>query len=283
MEGKCMNSLKQILILALLYCAANPALAGTEACDTWFTPAKKPTAVVVVTHGMNLKPARMDNLANALKEAGMEVLRPAFTGHCGPENESYLDVTAPQWEADARRIHALASAKAKALGVPIYLVAYSFTTTVFQSLSGELAFAKRVYLAPALATRFWYPLVVGAARIFPGLSYASMNLPEYQMHPRSGARPFVALDYFLKAFREGRGQEDAAPALWLVDPKDELISYEGLLRLSERHPGWKLETVSTEGSTLPKSFHHLIVDKASLGPAAWDALVAEILRFLRTS
>jgi len=48
------------------------------------------------------------------------------------------------WEEDVRRMHGIASARAKELGVPLSLVAYSFSALVFQVLAAEFPFGKRI-------------------------------------------------------------------------------------------------------------------------------------------
>lgn len=278
-----------ILLIALLqFCPGNlwafgaaPEEADLPAgsCDQWFPATGKPKGVVVVTHGMNLKPSCMDDMAVVLAKAGYVTFRPAFEGHCGA-NRRYLDVSADKWEADARRVHAAAGLRAKELGVPLYLVAYSFTAPIFQSLQEELPFAKRVYLAPALATKFWYGGLVKMARWVPTFSFRSWNITECGANLRSGAGAILALEHFIGLWREGAGTKDQAPALILAEPDDELISAPGLEEIVKTRPHWKLEMLSNKGTTMDKTFHHLIVDEKSLGPAEWARVTGLVRQFL---
>jgi hypothetical protein len=159
-------------------------------------------------------------------------------------------------------------------------VAFSFTATIFQVLSPELPFERKVYLAPALSTRFWYPAVRWLARLFPGFTFKSINLNEYSANPRSGARALLALDEFLRRWNEGEGKADGQPVLMIVAPGDELVSYRGLENLAKERRSWSIEPVSTAGSSLEKTFHHLITDSAALGQQEWDRMVALILKGL---
>jgi hypothetical protein len=269
---------KLFSLLFGIQCSAISA-ASLEPCDSWFTFTAAPRGVVIVSHGMNLKPTRMDELAKVLASDGYEVLRPAFSGHCG-KNEKYLSVTAKDWENDARRIYALASIRAKALNKPLYLVAYSFTAVIFQSMSQELPFERKVYLAPALAMKFWYPAVRFFAGLFPDFEFSSLNLPTYAANGRSNARGFLALDHFFQKWERRSEGSDSAAALLFAAPGDELISYKGLEVVASLKSGWTLEQVSSGASTLPKKFHHLIIDSSSLGMVEWERVTGKMLNFL---
>jgi hypothetical protein len=255
---------------------------GLMASEKWFAAEGKVRGVAIVSHGMNLRAERMDALCSSLAADGFEVLRPSFSGHDPADTPAYLAVEAAAWEADARATHASALERARVLGgVPLILVAYSFTAPVFQVLHRELPFARRIYLAPAFATRAWYPAVIGFARTFPGFTYTSLNFKEYQAHSRSGARPFLALEAFLKRWRRGEGRGDETPTLILFDPKDELLSYRGLMNIADETPAWRVERISAAGATNARPVHHLVVDEASLGASEWRRMLGLIRDFLQ--
>lgn len=248
----------------------------------WFAAEGKARGVAVVSHGMNLRAERMDSLCQALAAKGYEVLRPSFTGNEPGNNEEYLRVEAKDWERDARAVHAEAAARAKARGgLPMVLVAYSFTAAVFQVLNKDLPFAKRIYLAPALAPRAWYPAVIWFARTFPNFSYTSLNFIDYQAQARSGARPFLALDSFLARWRKGEGRHDPTPTLVLFDPRDELLSYRALMGIADDTPAWRVEKINAAAATNPRAVHHLVIDEPALGAAEWARVRGLIQDFLR--
>jgi hypothetical protein len=226
---------------------------------------------------MNMQPSCMDALAAELARQGFEVYRPAFSGHCAGHGD-YLRVTATDWEADARRIHRAASLKAEALKKPLYLLAYSFSSLVFQTMAKELSFAKRAYLAPPFATKFWYPAVRWFAGIFPDFSYGTLN-PHCAANPRSSGRSLLALEDFLRRWRAGEGKMDITPLLAFSEPNDELVSFEGVKAEMAANPHWRLESISNKEHTLAKTYHHLIVDEASLGVGEWNRLRSEIGKF----
>lgn len=263
------------IFFALL--APNAAVSSPIACEKWFPAKGSPKAVVVVTHGMNMQPSCMDALAAELARQGFEVYRPAFSGHCAGHGD-YLNVKAAEWEADARRVHKAASLKAEALRKPLYLLAYSFTSLVFQTMAQELPFAKRAYLAPPLATKRWYPVVRWIAGTFPDYSYGTLN-PHCAANPRSSGRSLLALEEFMKKWRAGAGKGDPTPMLAFAEPDDELVSFEGVKAEAAANPHWRVEPISNREHTLPKTYHHLIVDEPSLGAGEWSRLRAEVGKF----
>jgi hypothetical protein len=255
--------------------------AGLGPCDRWF-PAEisPPKGVVLLTHGMNLRPERMDEWARELARDGYEVLRPAFTGHCGDE-AAYLEIFAAQWERDARSFYALAADRARERKVPLLLAAYSFTALIYQTLSAELPFARKIYFAPALATHFWYRALIGVASWVPGFTFASRNLTDYRANARSGMKSLMALHDFVLRWQGGAGRRDEGPVLAWLEPEDELVSYSRLQDFASNKANWRLERVTNVNSTLPRTYHHLIISEESLGQAEWGRMVRETLAFLR--
>ena len=59
----------------------------------WFSPAEEPRGVVLLIHGLNLLPVKMDALAKSLNTLGLLVYRPTLQGHDkdGYRNQ-FLDV-----------------------------------------------------------------------------------------------------------------------------------------------------------------------------------------------
>lgn len=263
------------IIIALL--APNAAVSSPIGCEKWFPAKGTAKGVVVVTHGMNMQPSCMDALAAEMASQGFEVYRPAFSGHCAGHGD-YLHVTAADWEADARRVHKAAVLKAEALKKPLYLLAYSFTSLVFQTMAKELPFAKRAYLAPPFATKFWYPAVRWIAGAFPDYSYGTFN-PHCGANPRSSGRSLLALDEFMKKWHGGEGKSDPTPLLAFAEPDDELVNFEGVRAVAAANGHWRVEAISNKEHTLPKTYHHLIVDEASLGAGEWNRLRIELGKF----
>lgn len=275
-----MKLLRITATLACIFLGISPVPSSASPrprkCDKWFPAKGKSKAVVILAHGANLRPDKLDPFAEMLVLGGFDVFRPAFTGHCGPA-ELYHHATVAEWEADARLFYK--EAKQRAGPKPLYLVAYSFSAPIFLSFAEELPFDRYVFLAPAFATHFWYPLVAFVARTFPSLTYESMNLPGYAVHPVSALQPLAALDEYMRRMRARR--EPETPSLIWIDPDDELVSSGGIEILAATRRHWRVEKISNSKSTLPKTYHHLIIDEASLGRETWGRVTKETAEFLK--
>lgn len=221
----------------------------------------------------------MDDLARLFSEKSFEVLRPSFSGHCGKEEE-LQNIRPELWESDARRFHALAKAKADFLRVPLYLVAYSFSGLIYQSMSAELPFAKRIYFAPALETHFWYPISVFLINLWPVNFFRTMIPEGYFAHEYGGMRSVLAMNHFFLKWNKQRKDPDQTPTLIWASLRDELVHGPKLKLLAEIRAGWEFREASIAGSTLPKPYQHLIIDSAALGPAEWARVTRESLEFL---
>lgn len=279
------HCIKYLILLIFLYCnAAFPAGESPRAsakdypCEKWFAAVGKPKGVFLVTHGLNSKPAKMEELAQALANAGYEVLRPSFTGHCR-EPEELQNVEADSWEKDARDFYAAAKKKADALKVPLYLAAYSFSGLAFHSLRAELPFRKKVLLAPALETKFWYPFAVFLLGYIPKFAFRTQIPNGYYAQEHSGLQAVVAMNHFVLKWQKNKGEPDDGPVLLWVHPGDELVSASGLKEVSLRR-GWDYREIDIKGCELPTCYKHLIVDSAAVGKEQWKKMVEGTLEFL---
>lgn len=239
----------------------------------WIRPEKATKAVLVLTHGMNLNPERMDDLALAFAALGYEVFRPIFTAHTSERGDE--DLLAEKWERDAEVFYQTAARRAEELGVPLLLGAYSFSALIYQVMEKKFSFAARVYFAPALATHFWYPLVISIARMFPKITMKTMIPKGYFARPEGSFDSLVALHHFMSQWRTQKKNVEQQPTLVWASLGDELVHGKNLKKFSSRQKGWEFRSLSIEGSTLPRAYHHLIIDKAALGPIEFARVVKE--------
>lgn len=269
------------VFLGVSICCTAFSQAFAASCPTEvFRPEAKPKGVILLTHGMNLRPSCLNEMALAFTKAGYEVRRPSFTGHC-EDNKKYLEVKKEDWLRDADHFHKEALDRAKKLKAPLILVAYSFSALIYKVTAEENPFDKRILIAPAVASKYWYPWVIWILNQFPNFTYSS-NVPEACAANRtSGARPILVLHEILNLWKDGKGMHDKAPTLVLAEPDDELVDYKGLQKLAASLDHWKLERVSNEGKKDPKSYHHLIVTPESVGDEEWKRMMGLALEFLK--
>lgn len=249
-----------------------------ESCARWFEARGEKKGVVLLVHGANLRPDRMDEMGATLAERGFDVYRPGFRGHCNEGEGAITDDLASIWEKEAKQFYA--AAKSRAGTKPLLLVAYSFGALIYQVLGEELSFARRVYFAPAFATKFWYRPFVWVAGLFPNASYPSVVPKEYRANDSTPLKGALAFDAFLQRWKKGEGKNLESPILIWMDPKDELVSYDGVVTHAADKSNWRLELLSVKDSTLDRAYHHLITDLRALGEKEWERVMSETTNFL---
>lgn len=269
---------KTILVACIVCLFSATGTAFAEGCDRWFAARGGKKGVVLLIHGANLRPDRMDEMGATLAERGYETYRPGFRGHCDEGEGAVTGALASIWEKEAQEFYA--TAKSRAGTKPLFLVAYSFGALIYQVLGDDLRFARRVYFAPAFATKFWYRPLVWLAGLFPGFSYPSLVPKEYRANNRTSLQGVLAFDVFLQRWKKGEGKNLEEPILLWMDPKDELVSYDGVVTHAADKSNWRLERLSVKDSTLDRSYHHLITDSRALGANEWERVMGETTKFL---
>ncbi|HEX4924424.1 MAG TPA: alpha/beta hydrolase [Bdellovibrionales bacterium] len=283
-----MRTLLALFTLSLVVSVASPVRANPAASaelPDWFRPAGRPKAVILVAHGLNLLPSRMNYLSRRLAENGYEVFRTKLEGH-GDSLDVFKGVRRETWLREMRDSAQIVRARAGELGLDSHFVGYSVGALVYQDLISQdpaLALQKHVYFAPALAPRSRNKLVRLLKLFGPRFCLKSFAPENYRAH---GCTPLAAYDALFASAETVAINNFAAvnrPSLAFVDPLDELVSYNDLKRLIATGPlsKWRLIDVSTAGSTLPRPWHHLIIDDAAVGAGLWRQIELAMLEFLR--
>jgi pimeloyl-ACP methyl ester carboxylesterase len=261
---------------------------GTEAtnstaAETWKWPVSSATGVALVLHGLNLKPEKMDGIANTLAERGVIVLRGSLTGHID-EREPLFSVTPEKLISDCLALYTAARDTSQRFGVPLYFVGYSFGSLVALDLMERyrhVRFDRLVLFAPALTPRPLTHAVVllGKRRLVPSRTPA-----DYRMHDGVPAAAYQAMFRMISHLKESGYGDVNQPAIVFIDSEDELLSYRALLDLTRLHLNlWRVVTVSTGRSRNDVSYHHLIIDEDSVGTEQWRLIQKEMNGFLDSS
>jgi esterase/lipase len=245
----------------------------------WF-PAQNAKAIGLVIHGMNLLPSRMDFLSELLSKSGYEVLRIQLKGH-GDGLESYKHVSRQIWLSEVAVGVRAVRERAEQLGRPTFFLGFSVGALVYHdfiSTQPELALRGNVIFAPALAPRDRNKLV-NIFKIFgPGFCLPSLCPEGYRANSCSPLAAYTALFDSVDELKKNHFANLNEPAVVFMDRKDELVSFGDLQSLIAKGPlsRWELVEVSNKDSVLPKSYHHLIIDQDSVGPAMWSVIESRI-------
>lgn len=241
--------------------------------------------VAVVAHGLNMRPSRMDALANLLTGSGFFVVRVALAGH-GGNDSVFASVSRERYLADMREAVCAAQAVAHEQKVPLVLVAFSLGAAVAQDLVNTPAFprspfAAQVLFAPAIAVKP-FAHAVRLLSLFPTLKVPSLNIESYRASEATPVAAYNALFATRKALLESSLAGSRVPTLVFLHPHDELVSFEGTQNLIKERSltSWTLERVDNTSHTLPRTVNHLIVDEAGLSKREWERVSARVLEYL---
>ena len=266
--------------LAPLWAIPVLALAMAQTRPEIMTQGATPRGWVLVAHGMNLKPSRMQPLADAVcnAESGLACRILTLEGHEEGIPSRMRQVTAASWKAtmleEIRWIRQQAGKK------PVFFLGFSLGSLMgawaMQQFE-ENPFERAVLLAPPIETHAYARL----AALIPGPSHwtlPSRNHPEYRANSGTSLGAYRALFAIQDELRnaEPRGRQD--DVLVLVNPDDELVSARKLRRRAEKSgwSRWQIEDVLTLRPSLSPVYQHLFIDEPSMGSEAWEHLVSRI-------
>ncbi len=233
--------------------------------------------VVLLLHGLNLKPSKMDAIGKVLTQQGHAVLRAALSGHRGDLKEQQ-SLTHRDWVLDMHHLYCLASLKSQQWQRPLYVVAFSLGALVFLDYlnQGPDYRPHRLFLMAPAHTLHWYAhLPEYLDLLSDSFGLPSQNLKEY----RSQASTSLAAYRAMEAAREGLFRVQTKnlnlPTIVFLDPEDELINLKKIKSFLAKNSltRWSLELTSNRQHQLQKSFHHLIIDKKTLGEREWKRLI----------
>lgn len=251
--------------------------AHAEETNTWHLPENKaPVAYAVMIHGFNLRPSKMDELAQLFKQNGVAVLRVALTGHEDKPNEMQK-VSADIWAKDFER--AFEEVKTKANGAPIYLVGFSlggllstheWTRLKINEVTGAILFA------PAILTNNTSSWILNIPLpIFPSLSREG-----WISHRWTSRKGYEAL-FQLQQTVQGTNK----PTLVFLREEDEFVDFQKTKQWIDgnRLNTWKVISLPRKEdlSWRDRFLDHLMITRETAGEAAWKQIEQEVDLFLK--
>jgi alpha-beta hydrolase superfamily lysophospholipase len=299
----CTHSMRMLLLVLL----ALPVMAQAQSCAEFnradlplgsytesANAAGKSLGFILLVHGLNLDPARMQDIARFLQDAGYRTLTVRLAGH-RQDAERWQGVNYALWYGEMWRLQCLAAARASELELPLYLFAYSLGAALgldalsgfYLSQSGNKEdlprFRKIVLLAPALKLKWYSTLFLNLPLLPASLHFNSLAPQAYRADPRTSMGAYRALGDSISAWhRKSALLNLPVPVMVLMDPQDELVSYQGIRDFASANAriNWQFMQLNNDDATLQRPHHHLIIDEASLGAAQWQVLQKAVLDFL---
>jgi pimeloyl-ACP methyl ester carboxylesterase len=243
----------------------------------WFNSASPVKAVALVLHGLNMLPSRMTPLSTWLASRGVDAYRATLRGHDG-DMPAFKAATRQDYLDDTLTAYDIAATRARAAGVPLHLLAFSFGALVaFDLLHTHVPtrFDRAVLFAPALAPRPSTRLV-RALSMFPRLVLRSASRRDFRVFDGSPIAAFNALFAAVGALERARYARADLPTLVFVDPKDVLVSLAAIERLARDFAisAWRVVPVTTDRGRLTRTFHHLITEPDAVGDDLWREMTS---------
>ena len=272
------------LLLTVLACAHhNEGPLFVTAPVQMNTAASNSAPVAMLVHGLNTRPDKMKALADVLTSMGYVT---QITQLSGDANQAdWPAVSLSIWHQEM--LQAYRDLVTNRQPRQILFVGFSLGAalgTELLSSEASVHFDKMILLAPAISVHGYTRLV----RIFGfwgSLSIPSASPAEYRQHSGTSEDAYGALfDAIdnLSVLQTSQQDKLSVPTLVMTDPDDELVSQVGLKDWVQtnqlRH--WDLQSVSNQGSTLTRPYHHLIIDAVCVGEAEWLRMKTQIGKFL---
>ncbi len=265
------------LAFILIFLLASKSIAGER--YRIFPAVGNAKAVVLMVHGLNVRPSKMDTLAEVLASWGYAVVRPALSGHRGVPWEmqkSSMSVWSQEVASWLKTIIALNPS------LPIYYVGSSMSGVLIndvlerdQELKAHVK--KTILIAPALA--------------FPLLVRWSLNLPLDNRFPLAPSAEWD-VDYvhvgayrsLMDSYQRGYASQFSGlsgPTLILLHPDDKVVSSQAIAKLPHKFGkrNWTIEMLPSD-SHPDNSNNHLLVDETTVAAPTWPIMLEKIGKFL---
>lgn len=245
---------------------------------TWAGPDSNYTAIALVAHGLNLNPDKMDPLILFLTEMNIRVLKVGLTGHNG-DLENQENLSRSQWIYDITQGMKQLSREE----VPLYFIGFSLGALVvldYISTEKHNPFSKMVLFAPAITPHGFTKSVLLLSFLGKGFIVPSASPAEYRANDGTSIAAYIALFDHVTSLENNSWEMVNIPVLCYIDPKDELVSIAAIEKIigDKKLNNWKLTVVP---SKRPTPYHHIIIDKTTLGKELWTRYTNEIKHFLQ--
>jgi esterase/lipase len=227
----------------------------------------------------------MHSFIQWLNHHGSDVYLISLSGHT-ETGIPIKKVTRIIWEQEMLDGYQTAEQASKENNVPLYFLGYSLGAllgqTMIASTYGRNAFHKQVLVAPAIAVRSRSYLLKLLILFNSQLTLPSYNPKEYRMNDRLPLTVYQLLFTEERKFLESISDVVHIPTLIIIDPKDELISYQKIqaMIMKQQLSNFRLVELDDNRSDRKVKYHHLILDESSMGTKNWLLATNEMKRFL---
>lgn len=237
---------------------------------------------VVLIHGLNTKPERMDALASEIQGWGFDTIRIELAGHSEASRHA---ATMDNWREDIESGYI--EAKAISHGGPIILLGYSVGALVAASFINDEPHSDikgAIFLAPPFSLRSKV-FLLAPLTLFDDfkISIPSFAPKEYRALDSTSLRSYSAL---FSLYCSLQTVSDESPllrtkVLVVLSRNDELVDSKGVSKWITRIAPYEWKTVEIDAAPERRDlYQHLVIDEESLGSPNWKKLLSELSKFL---
>ncbi len=248
-------------------------------------PPTAPKAVVLMLHGLNLRPAKMDGWAHALSKRGALVMRVALYGHSA--DKTHMKIAHPdRWRQQFSELMDMAQQQSLAHQIPIYFVGFSLGALVgleWLSNHEQALIKKMVLIAPAIAIPWYSQAAVGFLSVFgTKLTLPSRSPKDYRANSGTSVAAYQALFALKNALEQRQFKNTNKDTIVLIDKYDELVPSSDIKNIINQYrlSLWKLDIVDNRFAHKNYGFRHLMVDENAVGPELWAEIKYKVIKHL---
>lgn len=244
-------------------------------------------AVVVIVHGLNFKPERMDDWSGLLTSHGAISMRFSLYGH-DKDIQLMREVNSQIWRRQFDMGMEQAHKLSKRHGVPMVFIGYSLggligIDWVTRQRTSDNVFSKMVLLAPAIATP-WYS--DAAIVLLPHLDQTMIipgpNPKESRAHYGSSVNAYRALFDLKASVFDASFKNANIDTLLIIDRNDELIPFNEIRNIVNCYhlSRWQIVLIDNKYAKANSGFRHMIADKLSVGDKVWNKISSQVIEHL---
>ena len=259
----------------------------------WETTVSSPRGIVVIVHGLNVKPLKMGTplaegtLVRLLLESGYHVYHVTLKGHNG-SLEDMQNVTLSDWINDAYFQYCQAKIKAESERLRLFLLGFSLGALVYEVLMNEnttipVQFDKVVLFSPAIAIRPAAKSVL-LLRLFTNdkTIIKSVSPEEYRAQRGASIAAYKSVFNLEESLCSAHFENCNASTVIFIDKNDEMVSI-GILRErinQYKLTNWKIHEITNNGAAIRPKYHHLLIDNKCVSVSKWQYISETIVSFL---
>lgn len=242
-------------------------------------------AVVILAHGLNLRPQKMDGWSKLLSGAGAQVIRFALYGHTG-DRKHMQKVTSDVWRSQFEEVVKIASIRAQEDGVPLYFIGFSLGALIGLEWLSRLeqvdgGFQKMVLIAPALSVPWYSRFAIKMLSVFgTGFMLPSRSPEEYRANKGTSIAGYQALFDLKEGLEKNQYRHANINTLVLIDKADELVDSREIRKIIEIFSlsNWVMQPVDNRFAHDTYGFRHLLVDEDAIGKELWREITTMVLK-----